>query len=605
MSLKAKLDDRVIISVLCSDEDWFEAQRASKGDGHHLRMSCCGAPAYASHSPLDLRYFAHKPGYERCSTGGESDDHECLKAAAARAVQSCVGWAADVEVSGEGWRADVLAIRRSVKIAIEVQLSAQAKRETGARNDRFEASEVTPFWLKGHANHLNDFGSGLQAPVKGVGIREQMASVRLAVCDLLRKVECQVEIANALARLIRSIPGWTYEIEKQGTIPACFELRRDDKLQQIVLGELGPSLLPTVFRPVDGKRIGSDQFAGSVLQVRVDAPHLRGYQSSSFQLDRGNITSSLDRKLRPILDGKTKWQGKQHTEIVPGAFVHYSEECAACGARFLRITHLLIGHPRHPKSLPCKVVRDDWGVYEPLLARAEALAKRLDLMLGPLEGGRSDGFSAAGTTRQTCPQCHATAPVALISDDEALQYWPGRDEHFCFRLPLPGKGWGISTSWAQRPLGAAKVWETMLARKRAKRQRDRDEERMQQELVIAERKRQREEWQRQVEERRLRQVAEEETRKVEELRRAAEDKQRAEDERLARNEAARVNRRDELTKAAERIIADGPRRKLWLATSNPKLRSSLEMAAPRPIELAAESKDGLEMALSLLRSIKF
>ena len=605
MSLKARLDDRDIISVLCSDEDWSEAQRASKGNGHRVRMSCCGAPAYASHSPLDLRYFAHKPGFERCSAGGESDEHECLKAAAARAVQSCASWAADVEVSGEGWRADVLAIRGSVKIAIEVQLSAQAKRETGARNDRFEASEVTPFWLKGHANHVNDFGDGLQAPVNGDGIREQMASVRLAVCDLLGKVKCQVEIANALARLIRSIPGWTYQIERQGTIPACFELRRDDKIQQILLGELGPSLLPTIFRPVDGKQIGADQFAGAVLQVRVDASHLRGYQSSSFQLDRGNIAGSLDRKLRPVLEGKTKWQGKEHTEIVPGAFVHYLEECASCGTRFLRITHLLIGHPRHPTALPCKVVRDDWGRHEALLAHAEALSERTGLILGPLKGDRSNGFSPTIPTRQTCPQCHATAPEALISDDEALQYWPGSDEHFRFRLPSPGKGWGASTSWTQRPLGGADAWESMLAQKQVEREHDRNEERMRQELATAERKRQREEWQRQAEERRLRQVAEEEARKAEQLRRSADDKRRAEEERLAKVEADRVSRRGELTKAAERIIIDGPRRELWLTTGNPKLRPSLGMAAPHPIELAAESKEGLEKALALLRSIKF
>ncbi|WIG54015.1 hypothetical protein [Afipia sp. OHSU_I-C4] len=247
MPLKAKLDGREIVSILCSDGDWSEAQRASKGTENRLRMSCCDAPAYASHSPLDLRYFAHKSGYDRCSSSGESDEHESLKAAAARAVQSLVGWQADVEVSGDGWRADVLAIRGSIKIAIEVQLSAQAKRRTGARNDRFEASEVSAFWLKGPRNHFNDFGDGLQAPVHGTSIREQMASVGAAVRGLLGAVERQVGMANELARLIRTVPGWKYKIDLQGTIPACFELQHEGKRQQILLGELGPSLLPTIF----------------------------------------------------------------------------------------------------------------------------------------------------------------------------------------------------------------------------------------------------------------------------------------------------------------------------------------------------------------------
>jgi competence CoiA-like predicted nuclease len=166
MPLKAKLDGCALVSVLCTEEQWKEAQNASKGDAHRLRMMCCQAPAYATHSPLDLRFFAHKPGFDRCPSEGESDEHESLKGAAAQAVHLCDGWQADVEVSGDGWRADVLAVRGSVKIAIEVQISAQAKCATATRNDRFEASEVTPFWLKGAKNHFNDFGDGLQEPVR-------------------------------------------------------------------------------------------------------------------------------------------------------------------------------------------------------------------------------------------------------------------------------------------------------------------------------------------------------------------------------------------------------------------------------------------------------
>jgi hypothetical protein len=193
MALKAKLDGREIVSVLCSDVDWEKAQSASRGDTNRLRMACCSWPAYATHSPLDLRFFAHKPGFERCSSGGESEEHESLKGAAAKAVRTCRGWDADVEISGSGWRADVLAVRGSVKIAIEVQISSQAKRATGMRNDCFEASEVTPFWLKGTRNHFNDFGDGLQEPVTGHGLREQIASVRSIVIDLLGKVERQVK----------------------------------------------------------------------------------------------------------------------------------------------------------------------------------------------------------------------------------------------------------------------------------------------------------------------------------------------------------------------------------------------------------------------------
>ncbi|WP_323011062.1 hypothetical protein [Paracoccus sp. (in: a-proteobacteria)] len=604
MPLKAKLDGRNIVSVLCSDEDWSEAQIASKGSEHRLRMSCCDAPAYASHSPLDLRYFAHKPGHERCSSGGESDEHECLKAAAAQTVQSTSGWQADVEVSGRGWRADVLAVRGSVKIAIEIQLSAQAKRETGARNDRFQASEVSAFWLKGSKNHFNDFGDGLQAPVKGASIREQMESVRLAVRYLLGAIERQVRIANDLARLIRTIPEWTYEIEIQGTIPACFDLRRDGKRQQILLGELGAPLLPTIFRPVEGKQIGADQFAGAILQVRVNAPHLRGYQSSSFQLDQNDLATSLERQLRPILEGSRKWQGREHTEVVPGAFVNYAEECAACGTQFLRITHLLIGHPRRPKAFPVKVVSDDWSWYEPVLARAKILPEKTGLPLGPLAGNTGSSFSSTTRAHQTCPKCSKKAPDPLISNDEALRFWPVRDEHFRFRLPLPGKGWSVSTLWEKRPLADASAWHALLDAKRAERQQEREDERQRQELAEAARRRQREEWDRQAEERRLQRIAEDEARKAAEVLRAQEIRRQEQEEQQAKTAAEQANRQNELRKAAEIAIKDGVRRELWLTTGNHGLRS-INAAAPRPIEFAATSKEALDRTLKLLRSTKF
>lgn len=605
MPLKAKIDGRDIVSVLCSDDDWAEAQRASKGNIQRLQMTCCGAPAYASHSPLDLRYFAHKPGHERCASAGESDEHECLKAVAAKAVQALAGWKADVEVSGEGWRADVLAVRGSYKVAIEIQLSSQAKRATGERNDRFEASEVTAFWLTGEKNHFNDFGDGLQAPVVGRTIREQMVSTHQAVTDLLSAIERQSEMANALARLIRNIPDWTYEIERQGTVPACFELRRNGVRQQILLGELGPSLLPTVFRPVDGKQIGADQFAGAILQLRMEAPHLRGYQSSSFQLNHRDINGSLDRALLPILQGRKRWQGKEHTEIVPGSFVHYEEECAACGASFLRITHLMIGNPRHPRSMAPRIVRNDWDQYELVLSRAEALAQRKGLRLGPLAGEVRTGFTSAVPVAQRCPQCRVSAPAPLISDDEALRFSPDREEQFRFRLSSPGKGWGDLTSWVERPIGDVGAWENLLAQKRQERRHDREEGRRQEELGEAERRRSLEEYRRLAEVRRLQRIAEEEARKAEDFRRAAEANRRAEEERQARIESAQAGRRDKLTNAATYIIFDNDSRNLWLRSSNKNLKLSADMVATRPIELAAESQEGLNEALRLLRSTKF
>jgi hypothetical protein len=233
---------------LCTEDDWSTARLLSKGDDYRLCMVCCNAPTVAKHSSLDLRFFSHKPSFDPGASCSESIEHESLKEVAANAVKDCTGWNADVEVSGEGWSADVLATRGSVKIAIEIQLSSQAKRETKARNDRFVSTVVTPFWLKGQRKHLNNFGDGLQQCVKGTNIQEKMTSVKAIITELVAKVARQVNLANALAKLIKDIPGWKYSIKRQGTVPTCFELIKDGNKQQIVLGELGPSLLPTVFR---------------------------------------------------------------------------------------------------------------------------------------------------------------------------------------------------------------------------------------------------------------------------------------------------------------------------------------------------------------------
>jgi hypothetical protein len=605
MPLKVKIDGKEIISVLCSEEDWEEAQLASKGNIYRLRMICCTAPAYASHSPLNLRFFAHKPGHERCSSAGESDEHECLKAAAAKAVQSLEGWKADVEVSGDGWRADVLAVRGAVKVAIEVQLSAQAKRETGSRNDRFEASEVTVFWLKGQKNHFNDFGDGLQALVAGRNIHEQMASTHLEVTKMLSAVERQVKLANALAKLIKTVPDWTYKIEKQGTVPACFELVRNDIRQQILLGELGSSLLPTIFRPEAGKQIGADQFAGAVLQIRMEAPHLRGYQASSFQIENTEIGTSIEQQLRPILQGNKRWQGKEHKEIIPGTFVHYEDKCVACGSLFLRITHMILGNPRHPRSMPPKIIAQDWDWYKRVLLKAEALAERKKMRLGPLAGKEMSASISAIAVVQTCPECKVLAPAKLISDDEALRFSPDCVEHFRFRMPLPGKGWGTATSWVDRPKADVGLWDKLLSQKRQERSLAQEEKRRQDKFEEAERKRKQEEFRQLAEEQRLQRIADEEVQKAEQLRRVAEWNRQAEEERKFIIESARSERQGKLMQAAIKIINDDTRRKLWLGTTNPKLKLSVSNLAARPIDIAAESKEGLERAMMLLRSTKF
>jgi hypothetical protein len=606
MPLKAKLDGRNIVSVLCSEEDWIAAQAASRGNGDRLRMACCDAPAMAKHSPLDLRFFAHKPGFDRCPSAGESDEHEALKAAAARAVCAAAnGWSAEVEVSGTGWRADVLAVRGSVKIAIEVQLSSQAKRETGERNHRFVVSEVTPFWLKGERNHSNDFGAGLQASIQGTRIREKIASVNYIVTAFLGKVERQVRLANALSKLLKSLPGWEYKIERQGTIPAWFEMNNQGRRQQILLGELGPALLPRKFRPMDGQSPGSDQFAGAIIQLRVKAEHLRGYRSSSFQIDDSDLLGSLNRHIRPILEGRIRWRGKENEELVPGSFIHYEEKCPECGREYLRVTHLLIGHPRYPKALYPEFIDNDWEYFEPELYQIEGLAHEMGLPLGELTPKKKNHWPYDESVLQSCPGCGADAPAPLCDEGEILAHWADREVHVRFWRPVPGNGWGHETEWVERPILKSDTWTSFIEEKRAAREGERREEQRRRAERAAEQKRQLEERERQREEERLRKEEEEKAREEEARRYAEEIRQLDEITRERQLEMERERRCKVLKDAATKHIPKPQLRDLWLKCSQPTLRTYHGSPSPSPLDAARDSNEGLERALALLKSSKF
>ena len=288
MPFRAKFDGREIISITCTEAEWAGAVEASsKRRSEGLFLKCCPTtPAIAARSPKGLRYFSHKPGFERCGSDGTSPEHLELKKAALEAVRANPNWSAEPEVDGDGWRADVLARRHGVALAIEIQLSAQAKRETDARNEKFEASEVSPFWLKGGSNVSNDFGSGLQAPIPGRDIEGKADAVRSEIKKLFEAVERQVRICNTVTRILKhELPNWGYTIEKQGTIPACVRVTNpNSKEQEILLAELGPAILPATYAGDQGEQIGRQQIAGALVILRAKALHVRGYGVASIKL---------------------------------------------------------------------------------------------------------------------------------------------------------------------------------------------------------------------------------------------------------------------------------------------------------------------------------
>ena len=98
-------------------------------------------------SESGLRFFAHTVVVPDCPSQGESVRHLALKAEFAMAFRAA-GWSAELEVSGQNWRADVLASDHSGnRVAIEVQLASITPEEVQDRTARHAAAGVRSLWV--------------------------------------------------------------------------------------------------------------------------------------------------------------------------------------------------------------------------------------------------------------------------------------------------------------------------------------------------------------------------------------------------------------------------------------------------------------------------
>lgn len=146
MPLRALLDGQSVVSTQLDDPAWDAARRAVRADRGALRMACCGHEGRPWRSRRGLRYFRHQP-HADCAVGaGETADHLEAKAVVAAAAQEA-GWTASVEVAGPGWVADVLAERDGVRVALEVQWSAQTLERYQERQEAYRAAGVHGVWF--------------------------------------------------------------------------------------------------------------------------------------------------------------------------------------------------------------------------------------------------------------------------------------------------------------------------------------------------------------------------------------------------------------------------------------------------------------------------
>jgi len=99
-------------------------------------------------SSRGLRFFAHRSAASDCPTLGETLEHRLLKIELAAAIRDA-GWIAQLEVPGNGWRADVLATRldSARRIAFEAQPAAATIDDLRERTATMAADQVEVCWV--------------------------------------------------------------------------------------------------------------------------------------------------------------------------------------------------------------------------------------------------------------------------------------------------------------------------------------------------------------------------------------------------------------------------------------------------------------------------
>ena len=132
-----------------ADEQW-RALELKNRKTRHLRMPCCGSQVILKKSHLGTQFFAHKT-VGRCATAPETEAHLQLKKTVVDAARAN-GWEAATEVPGasplgEQWTADVLAKKKTHKVAVEIQWAGQTNEETMRRQERYRQSGIRGLWL--------------------------------------------------------------------------------------------------------------------------------------------------------------------------------------------------------------------------------------------------------------------------------------------------------------------------------------------------------------------------------------------------------------------------------------------------------------------------
>jgi len=140
--------DTTRLDLGCGQVGWSDLHRVRPRQD--LRCPACGGRVHAKLSPAPhrLRFFAHDTNDPSCALNGETMAHRLLKLELASAVRDA-GWSAELEATGPGFRADVLAVSPdgTHRVVWEAQLASIAVDDIRRRTETITASGAGVCWV--------------------------------------------------------------------------------------------------------------------------------------------------------------------------------------------------------------------------------------------------------------------------------------------------------------------------------------------------------------------------------------------------------------------------------------------------------------------------
>jgi hypothetical protein len=398
--------------------------------------------------------------------------------------------------------------------------------------------------------------------VHGDDLTAMAVSGREAIDDVLRRVESQVRIAEAVALYFRQ-HGIRYQLIKFCSIPVAFKVKVSSgsasKDQSIVIGELGADVVPEF---QDLRKRADENPWGTVVQFVRYAPQIKGFGSTAFFLKK-----DLNEEIPPILEtlfaGELSWRGRNHWDKIETAFVWYDENCRSCGKRFARCPFVISGHLCKWEDYPPQLVGFDPEENEEWTEKiVRIFEKREGIRLGVWR--YSSLRDELSPMQQACPYCGHAHDESLVSRDTAVRLWsfPVVDWSHAVRVRTPR--WAKPGLPPIRRLPPTRAWTQAVEvsrRECAKIEQERRQQEEEYESVRAQA----------FEDARLRreaQAAAAEADRVEAARRQREEEERA---RAADQRAREDDARSKLWSLAVKSFDREDLADLWMRTTQPTL----------------------------------